>query len=234
MLNKSFLTNILTVILSLSFFLTVGKSHPLYQGAIFAFSGALTNWLAVYMLFEKIPFIYGSGVIPSRFEEFKLGIKDLVMNQFFTVENLEKFLTSENENSGVDLQELVGLIDEDEIFQKILKGVEESNLGPMLSMFGGVQALSSMKEPMMGKLKEGLVEVLEKDHIKDHITQKMMGDHPDQYLKKIESVIEKRLEELTPKLVKEIIQEMIREHLGWLVVWGGVFGFIFGVVNFYL
>ena len=40
----------------------------------FALSGGITNWIAIHMLFEKIPF-YGSGVIPKRFEEFKTGIK---------------------------------------------------------------------------------------------------------------------------------------------------------------
>ena len=36
------------------------------------------------MLFEKVPGLYGSGVVPSRFEEFKEGIRSLIMTQFFT------------------------------------------------------------------------------------------------------------------------------------------------------
>ena len=35
------------------------------------------------MLFEKVPFLYGSGVIPAHFEEFKQGINNLMMEQFF-------------------------------------------------------------------------------------------------------------------------------------------------------
>jgi hypothetical protein len=42
------------------------------------------------MLFEKVPFLYGSGIIPNRFEEFKDSIKQLMMQQFFTVENVER------------------------------------------------------------------------------------------------------------------------------------------------
>ncbi len=46
---------------------------------LFALSGGITNWLAVHMLFECVPGIYGSGVIPLRFEDFKLGIRQLIM-----------------------------------------------------------------------------------------------------------------------------------------------------------
>jgi uncharacterized membrane protein YheB (UPF0754 family) len=46
--------------------------------------------MAIYMLFEKVPFLYGSGIIPNRFEEFKDSIKQLMMQQFFTVENVEQ------------------------------------------------------------------------------------------------------------------------------------------------
>ena len=44
------------------------------------------------MLFEKVPLFYGSGVIPSKFEEFKLGIKHLVMSEFFTPQNITVFV----------------------------------------------------------------------------------------------------------------------------------------------
>ena len=46
---------------------------------MYAFSGAITNWAAVYMLFERVPFIYGSGVVVLRFAAFKKSIKSLVM-----------------------------------------------------------------------------------------------------------------------------------------------------------
>ena len=60
---------------------------------LFALSGAITNWLAIHMLFEKVPLLYGSGVIPARFEEFKLAIRQLMMEQFFTEENIDRFLS---------------------------------------------------------------------------------------------------------------------------------------------
>ena len=63
-----------------------------FSVGLFALSGAVTNWLAVHMLFEKVPGLYGSGVIPARFEEFKLAIRHLMMEQFFTEENIDSQL----------------------------------------------------------------------------------------------------------------------------------------------
>jgi len=57
------------------------RTPVLYTG-LFALSGALTNALAVHMLFEKVPFLYGSGVISQNFESFKTSIKNLMMNGF--------------------------------------------------------------------------------------------------------------------------------------------------------
>ena len=67
-LNKSFLTNLLSLVLIGAAFILSEPfhTHVLYMG-LFALSGALMNTLAVHMLFEKVPFLYGSGVIGQSF-----------------------------------------------------------------------------------------------------------------------------------------------------------------------
>ena len=52
------------------------------NAGLFALSGGNTNWLAIHMLFERVPGFYGSGVIQLRFDEFKMGIRKLIMEQF--------------------------------------------------------------------------------------------------------------------------------------------------------
>jgi hypothetical protein len=42
---------------------------------VFAFSGGLTNWIAIRMLFEKIPGLKGSGVIEAKFKDIKEKMK---------------------------------------------------------------------------------------------------------------------------------------------------------------
>ena len=137
-MSKSLATNLAALAL-----IAAGLYSPMYglqlkSIGFFAFSGAITNWLAIYMLFEKIPFLYGSGVIPSRFEEFKEGIKDLIMGQFFSVENISAFLEPSPGSGGPDLKELAKSFDKDFLFGKFLEVVNESQFGSMLGMFGGV------------------------------------------------------------------------------------------------
>ncbi len=87
-MNKSLFTNIIAgFLVAYGLATNFSYSHDVFIIGLFALSGAVTNWLAVHMLFEKIPFLYGSGVVENRFEEFKGAIHFLMMNEFFTKEN---------------------------------------------------------------------------------------------------------------------------------------------------
>ena len=116
-MNKNLITNAVALLLTLSghyFELPV-----LFTVGIFALSGAVTNWLAVHMLFEKVPLLYGSGVIPARFEEFKVAIKQLMMEQFFTEENIDRFLSnSAGKASTLDLVPVIEKVDLSPAFDK--------------------------------------------------------------------------------------------------------------------
>ncbi|MCV5959553.1 hypothetical protein OFO30_29685, partial [Escherichia coli] len=94
---------------------------------LFAFSGAITNWLAIHMLFEKVPGLYGSGVIPARFEEFKLAIKNLMMEQFFTEANIDRFLNKEMAGGvNIDLQPVIEKVDLNPAFDSLVEVIEGS------------------------------------------------------------------------------------------------------------
>ncbi len=69
-MNKSDITNIFTILLLV--FGYANDNELLYTIGIFAFSGAITNTLAIYMLFEKVPFLYGSGIIEKNLKFLKL------------------------------------------------------------------------------------------------------------------------------------------------------------------
>tara|TARA_B100000575_G_C23123316_1_gene650391 strand:- start:700 stop:1296 length:597 start_codon:yes stop_codon:yes gene_type:complete len=188
------------------------------MAGLFALSGGITNWIAIHMLFEKIPFLYGSGIIPQRFEEFKLGIKELILAEFFSKESLESFIKenlNENQNSILDN------INHDYIFTKLIEAIKESSLGSFVDLVGGEKSLQPLKEPIRKKIQEIF------DDIKKNEEEKI-GDHNHDIFNNLEKIIDKRLDELTPNQVKDIIKNIIEKHLGWLVVWGGIFGFIIG------
>ncbi len=236
-LNKSFLTNLIALTIIAMGYLCPVQQELTRSIGFFALSGAITNWLAVHMLFEKIPLLYGSGVIPNRFEEFKTSIKDLMMNQFFTVENIEQFIhTEEKQGSKVlNLEPLMEAVDYDKVYEGLVTSIMESSFGGMLQMMGGEEALVPLKEPFTEKMKVTLTEMVESDRFKAALEQGLDAHKiGEDIIGKVETVIDKRLNELTPQLVKEMVQEIIRQHLGWLVVWGGVFGGLIGAAFSYL
>ena len=230
-LNKSFLTNLTAIIIIVAGYLCPIEPDLMKSIGFFALSGAVTNWLAIHMLFEKVPFLYGSGVIPNRFDEFKFAIKDLMMKQFFTQENIEQFIEAEEQQGSnvLNIDPLMNAIDYDKIYEGLVSSIMESSFGSMLQMMGGEEALAPLREPFMKKMKNTLREMVESERFKD-VLKLGLDSHKigQDIVSKIETIIDKRLNELTPQLVKEIVQKIIKTHLGWLVVWGGVFGGVLG------
>ena len=213
MFNKSLTTNIAALAIIAVSYLSPKYDEIIYLIGLFALSGGITNWLAIHMLFEKVPFFYGSGVIPSRFEEFKLGIKHLVMTEFFTPQNIDVFVEQQSDIFSADLNKM---IDFHRVFDGLVEAIEGSSMGSLLAMLGGKKALLPLKEPITLKLQEIIWEMKESKTVDKKLTSSLLNQ--------VEQIIDKRLDELTPVHVKNIIQEMIRKHLGWLVVWCGVVG----------
>ena len=233
-LNKSFLTNGIAVILIVISCLIrddIGKF--LLFGGLFALSGAITNQLAIHMLFEKVPFLYGSGVIPARFEAFKEAIKNLMMNEFFTKEQLDNFF--KNEEKKINLTPIIEETDFTPAFDALSKTVMESSFGGMLGMFGGEAALEGLREPFSLKMKNAVIKIVNSElfnvTLQNHLKSSSLNDD---MISSIENVIDNRLNELTPQIVKEIVQKLIKEHLDWLVVWGGIFGGLIGLLSSFL
>ena len=233
--NKSSGTNLISaacVILGL--FLPAPLHRPVLMIGLFGLSGALTNWLAIYMLFEKIPGLYGSGVIPERFEDFKREIHRLMMEQFFNPENIQRFLEQQGpgEEDGFDFNAIIDETDMTPAFEGLVEVVKASSFGNLLGMVGGVQALEPLREPFGSKLKDALKDVAHAPEFQENLRAQVSGFAVSEHmLVQIDTLVQRRLEELTPQMVKEIMQQMIRDHLGWLVVWGGVVGGLIGFIT---
>lgn len=230
-MNKSFITNLISIVL-LAIGYQTQNTIILYAG-LFAFSGAVTNWLAIHMLFEKVPGLYGSGIIPARFEEFKAAIKNLMMMQFFTNQNIDKFLSQElTSNASLDLKPVIQKINLEPSFDSLVDVITNSSFGGMLAMLGGAEALQPLKQPFIEKMQESMIEISQSDQVKQALKEQLeQPSMMEDIQANIENIIDQRLNELTPKMVKEIVKTMIQQHLGWLVVWGGVFGGLIGVIS---
>ena len=231
-MNKSDITNLITVLI-----MAYGYSNgneTVFMVGLFALSGAVTNTLAIHMPFEKVPFLYGSGVIENKFDQFKLSIHNLLMNQFFTRENLTRFFQDEvnSAKKTIDFEKILNKTDFSPAYESLKESVMQSSFGGMLGMFGGEAALEPLREPFTKKLQASIISISSSDAFQDVVNEALKSeDLSEDIYNKLSLIVNARLEELTPAMVKEIVQDMIKEHLGWLVIWGAVFGGLIGLFS---
>ena len=231
-MNRSDITNIITILI-----MAYGYSNNnniLFMVGIFAFSGAITNTLAIHMLFEKVPFLYGSGVIENKFKEFKISIKNLLMEQFFTKERLSNFFQDEinSAKTNINFEKILENTDFTLAFNSLKESIMQSPFGGMIAMFGGESAIDGLKDSFIEKLQASIIVISKTETFQNTLNEALKNkDFTDDVYKKLSTIVDSRLEELTPLMVKEIVQNLIKEHMFWLVVWGAVFGGLIGFVG---
>lgn len=232
-LDKNILPNLLAIALIIVGLLLPGSiGTVVFYTGLFALSGAVTNWLAVHMLFEKVPGLYGSGVIPTHFEEFKSGIHTLVTRELFNRENIDKFFSKTENAAAIDVEPVVNNLDMDDAYDQLVSVVMDSSLGPMLAMVGGEKTLDTMRDPFKTRMREFLLKTVRSPSFQSNMQKQLQSvTSSDDFSDRIGAIVKDRLDEMTPELVKDIMQRMIRKHLGWLVVWGAVFGGLIGLVS---
>jgi uncharacterized membrane protein YheB (UPF0754 family) len=227
-MNKSFISHAVAFA-----FLLAGLLLPnayLQNIGLFALAGSITNALAIHMLFEKVPGLYGSGVIPNRFEDFKAGIFQLVMQQFFNQDNMTRFFHDPQQKEMVNFDDIIDNLDISRSFDAFTEIIMSSQFGGMLNMFGGAKTLENFREPFLEKLKKEIKMIAHSDTFQLALEDKMQASmQSEQVHEKVSQIVQGRLNELTPKMVKDIVSDMIRQHLGWLVVWGAAFGGLIGL-----
>ena len=215
--NKSFLTNVISAIVFLTAYLIptfVGRNAPMLA-SLFALSGALTKWLAIYMLFERIPGLYGSGIIALRFDQFKESIRSLIMENFFTEENFVKVAQGALPHK-IQPELIMDKIDFDKVFGGFVTAIKNSSFGSMFKLFGGEKALEPLRKPFKVEFEKQTSEIICNIDIASVLRKETDFEA---FKSKISSMVDTTLNELTPQRVKEIVEDMMRTHLGWLVVW---------------
>ena len=118
-MNKSNVSNgISFIILTVGLVQTFPGSDWLLAAGLFGFAGGITNWLAIKMLFDRVPLLYGSGVIPRRFQEIREEIRDMILLYFLTREKITALLFKKLPDE-LPIPGLIGLIDIGHIHRSI-------------------------------------------------------------------------------------------------------------------
>lgn len=228
-MDKGWITNFVAfTFVGGSYALQGEAANAVRSAGLFALSGAITNQLAVHMLFEKVPFLYGSGIILDRFESIRAALKTLIMEQFFSTEKIEAFVQSQERS--INLAPIIEQTDFTPAYDALVLSVMESPMGGMLGMFGGEALIAKLKEPFIVKIKRSTIEISQSDSFMNALNTHM-HEGSGALTQTIGDIVESRLAELTPLMVKEMLHGLMKEHLGWLVVWGGVFGALIGLVS---
>jgi len=198
---------------------------------LFGFSGGVTNWLAVKMLFDKVPGLVGSGIITQQFKEIRQTVMETVLETFFDSEFLGGYVKGKAEEFEKS-DYLVGKIREvlqgeetDKLVQKHVEGIFAKPEGMMLMMAGiDAGALKPMVMPFVMGMDTEIGGMLTAGFdVNSMIDAKVMREQ-------VQELMQTKMEMLTPEMVKELVEEMIRTHLGWLIVWGNLFGGLIGLV----
>ena len=231
-LTKQVLPNAVALcIIGIAFLSPQPFQAVLLSVGLFALSGALTNWLAIHMLFHRVPGLYGSGVIVLRFEEFKKSLITLVHEHLFTRERVDGAMSGSSVLSHIDLEPMFAKLDLDAAYDQLVGTIMDSSFGSMLGMVGGESALETMREPFKRRMESFLADAATSPRFQQAVNEQVQKfTSADGFREKLDRILQARLDELTPEMVRDIMHRIIHKHLGWLVVWGGVFGGLIGLI----
>jgi len=199
---------------------------------LFGFAGGVTNWLAIKMLFDEVPGLYGSGIIPKQFKQIRMTMKVMIMDTFFAPAFLEKQLKDKLgsfTDSKVVEEKLQLLLDSPEfeaVLDKKLASLGSSPMGVMLSMMSlNAAKIKPFVKPFISGIAADIGTML------GQMVEGPGGFPVEKIRNEVEKLMDERLKELTADRVKMLIEAIMRAHLGWLVVWGNVFGGLIGVIS---
>jgi uncharacterized membrane protein YheB (UPF0754 family) len=183
---------------------------------ISAFTGWVTTWIAIKMLFHprkpiKIFGITIQGIFPKNQQEIAIKLGQVVSRELLSFEEIEEKITS-----AENLEKLKPEIEKhiDDFLRNKLKEVF-----PMLSMFIGEKTIAQLKEAFLNEL-QSLFPILMKSYM-----NKLQHDL------NLERIVIEKVANFSTEKLEDILDQITRKEFKFLEVVGGLFGLLIGLVQ---
>lgn len=181
-----------------------------------AFTGWVTTWIAIKMLFHprKPISIFGfkvQGIFPKNQQLIAQKLGQVVSKEFLSFAEIEaKVINPDN---------LEKLKPEIEAHIEIFLREKLVTLFPMLSMFIGDKTINQLKTAFLTEL-ENLFPILMKNYMK-----KLESDLD------LEKIVTEKVASFSSEKLEDILNQITKKEFQFLEVIGAVFGFIIGLVQ---
>lgn len=183
---------------------------------ISAFTGWVTTWIAIKMLFHprkpiKVFGITIQGIFPKNQGEIAVKLGQVVSRELLSFEEIEDKITS-----AENLEKLKPEIEKhiDDFLRNKLKEVF-----PMISMFIGEKTIGQLKEAFLNEL-QSLFPVLMKSYM-----NKLQHDL------NLERIVVEKVANFSTKKLEDILDQITRKEFKFLEIIGGLFGLLIGLIQ---
>lgn len=200
---------------------------------LFAFAGGITNWIAIKMLFHKIPFVYGSGVLRRRYKVIRQAMKQMILATFFQPEFLTSYIPQKIREAAAkgDIEHRIHVFLTSGTGQRIIDekidGLSTTPEGQL------VQSANINIETFKPLIKPVIISFLADlgPSVLEHMIEPQNGAlNLDKLRGQLDSYMTERMLEVSPEMIQNIMYTVVLQYFGWLVVWGCLFGSVMGAV----
>lgn len=183
---------------------------------IAAFTGWLTNFIAIKMLFHpkeevKVLFLRIQGIFPKRKAKLAEKLGKIVSDELFSIDDIKESLASDDTSGEVEavLEERV----DDFLENKLTENM------PMLKMFLNAETKMQIKAVLMSEFSLLIPEIV------NTYTQKI-EESVD-----VEEIVYTKVVNFSSDKLEEILYSIMQKEFRFVELLGGVLGFIIGWIQ---
>lgn len=196
---------------------------------LFGFTGGVTNWLGIKLIFKRIPGVFFSGAVVKNMSVTKKLLADFIVESFFSPLQVKQYIEQKAncyltfESFDEHLENLVNSARVKAMINEQLDFLMGTPEGLKLQFLGITkEKLEPLVKPQLLRMKVSIVplllscveslELLNADHLREQIVD----------------LISTRTHELSAQQVEQLVIDAVYRHLSWIVFWGCVLGAVIG------